>query len=300
MKRTKALLVIFVIFSIICLVAACSQSSQTAPAKEDDSSVKIYTTFYPLYDFTKKIVGNSANVENLIPAGVEPHDYELSLKQTAQLYDADVFIFLGESMEPWAQKLAGELEDKGIVVIEAGKDLIENDDPHIWLDPILAKEISERIYEGIVSIDREHEKTYKENLVDLSNKFDELDNAFKVLAEKAARKDIVVSHAFLGYVANRYGFNQVSITGLSPQDEPSPKKMSELIEFCKANDVKYIFAEQGGVLKLSQTLANETDAEILVMNPLGTLRPEEIEAGEDFFSIMTENLELLNIALVKE
>lgn len=300
MKITKALLVIFVILSIICLSVACSQSSQTAPSKEDDSSVKIYTTFYPLYDFTKKIVGNSANVENLIPAGVEPHDYELSLKQTAQLYDADVFIFLGESMEPWAKKLAGDLEDKGIVVIEAGKDLIKNDDPHIWLDPVLAKEISERIYKGIVSIDKEHEQTFKENLANLADKFDELDKDLKTLAEKAARKDIVVSHAFLGYVANRYGFNQVSITGLSPQDEPSPKKMSELIEFCKANDVKYIFAEQGGVLKLSQTLANETDAEILVMNPLGTLRPEEIEAGEVFFSIMTENLELLNIALVKE
>ena len=184
-------------------------------------------------------------------------------------------------------------------MIEAGKDLIENGDPHIWLDPVLAKQVAERIYEGIVSIDKDNEQTFKENLAYLNDRFDELDKDFKTLAEKAVRKDIVVSHAFLGYVANRYGFNQVAITCLSPQDEPSSWKMKELIEFCKDNHVKYIFDEQGGSSELSGTLVDETGAQILVMNPLGTLRPEEIEAGKDYFSIMKENLELLNTALVR-
>ena len=205
-----------------------------------------------------------------------------------------------ESMEPWAKKLADELENKGIVVIEAGRGLVENDDPHIWLDPILAEEMAERIYEGIVSVDKENEDTFKANLGELKERFDQLDKDFRSLAERAARKDIVVSHAFLGYVAERYGFNQIAITGLSPQDEPSPRKMAELIEFCRANDVRYIFAEQGEVLKLSNTLAEEAGTEILMIHPLGTLRQEEIEAGEDYFSIMRANLELLNTALAEE
>jgi zinc transport system substrate-binding protein len=299
MKTLKILLIILMMASLLGLLPACSRNSQTVPSQDTQRILKVYTTFYPLYDFTKKIVADVVQVENLIPAGVEPHDYELSLKQMAEIHDADIFIFLGESMEPWAKKIAGDLEDKGVLVIEAGKDLIENGDPHIWLDPVLAKQVAERIYEGIVSIDKDNEQTFKENLAYLNDRFDELDKDFKTLAEKAVRKDIVVSHAFLGYVANRYGFNQVAITGLSPQDEPSSWKMKELIEFCKDNHVKYIFDEQGGSSELSGTLVDETGAQILVMNPLGTLRPEEIEAGKDYFSIMKENLELLNTALVR-
>jgi len=298
MRITKILLLLLIL-AITCSISSCSSSRQTAPSKEEGGRLKIYTTFYPLYDFTKKIVGNLADIETLIPAGADPHDYELSLKQTAELYDADVFIFLGESMEPWAQKLADQLKDKGIAVIEVGKGLIENDDPHIWLDPVLAKEISKRIYEGIVPVAKAYEQTFKQNLENLYEKFDQLDRSFKELAAGAVRKDLVVSHAFLGYVADRYGFNQVAITGLSPQDEPSPKKMAELIEFCEAKDVKCIFAEQGELLKLTNTLAEETGAQVLVINPLGSLRQEEIDAGEDYFSIMESNLELLNYALTQ-
>lgn len=114
MKTNKALLL--VLLCIMSLTAACGPRNQTAPAKESDG-LTIYTTVYPLYDFTKKIVGNRGHVETLIPAGADPHDFELSLKQTAKLYDADLFIYLGESMEPWAEKLAGELEGKGVAVI---------------------------------------------------------------------------------------------------------------------------------------------------------------------------------------
>ena len=98
-------------------------------------------------------------------------------------------------------------------------------------------------------------------------------------------------------MAKRYGFNQVAITGLSPQEEPSPKKMAELIEFCKAKNVKYIFTEPGGVSKLAETLAGEVGAEILSINPLGTLRPDEINSGEDYFSVMEKNLATLKKAL---
>jgi len=297
MKTNKALLL--VLLCIMSLTAACGPRNQTAPAKESDG-LTIYTTVYPLYDFTKTIVGNRGHVETLIPAGADPHDFELSLKQTAKLYEADLFIYLGESMEPWAEKLAGELEGKGVAVIEAGKGLVKNDDPHIWLDPILAKEISARICERLVSIDREQEGTFKENLAKLMDDFDQLDEDFKALAQKAVHKDLVVSHAFLGYVADRYGFNQIAITGLSPQDDPSPKKMGELVEFCKANGIKYIFAEQGEVQKLASTLAEEVGAEILTLNPLGSLRQEDMDAGQDYFSIMRANLKLLNQALAGE
>jgi zinc transport system substrate-binding protein len=297
MKTAKTLLMLAVTLSIIVSAAACSRNNQTAPVEDARHGLKIYTTFYPIYDFTKKIVGDDVQVENLIPAGVEPHDFELSPKQAAKIYDADIFIFLGESMEPWAKKMAQDLNKKGVTVIEAGKDLIENDDPHIWLDPVLAEKMAQRIYEGLVLVNPGHEPDYKKNMIVLAKRLDELDKSLSKTVSASMRKDIVTSHGFLGYVARRYGFNQVAITGLSPQEEPSTKKMAELIQFCKTKEVKYIFTEPGENSKLTETLARDTGAKILELNPLGTLRSDEINAGEDYFSIMEKNLEVLKTAL---
>ena len=297
MKIVKTLIVLLVTLGIVVFAAACSKNSQTVPTEDAQKSLKIYTTFYPLYDFTKKIVGGNAQVENLIPAGAEPHDFELSPKQAAKIYDADIFIFLGESMEPWAKKMAEDLNKKGVTVIEAGKGLIENNDPHIWLDPVLAGKMAQSIYDGVVSADKGHEQYYKNNMTGLIQKLDELDKSFGQIVSGSIRKDIVTFHGILGYAARRYGFNQVAITGLSPQEEPSPKKMAELIEFCRTKDIKYIFTEPGGSLKLSETLARESGTRILELNPLGTLRMDEMKAGEDYFSIMEKNLEVLKTAL---
>ena len=297
MKTAKTLLVLMVTLSIIVFAAGCSRNSQRVPAEDDRHSLKIYTTFYPIYDFTKKIVGDDVQVENLIPAGVEPHDFELSPKQAAKIYDGDIFIFLGESMEPWAKKMAQDLDKKGVTVIEAGKGLIENDDPHIWLDPVLAGKMAINIYKGLVYVDEEHEPDYNKNITALTRKLDELDKSLSQIASGSMRKDIVTSHGFLGYVARRYGFNQMAITGLSPQEEPSTKKMAELIKFCTDKDIKYIFTEPGENSKLTETLARDTGAKILELNPLGTLRTDEIKAGEDYFSIMEKNLEALKTAL---
>lgn len=297
MKTIRALLVLLVISSIICFTAACSRNNQTVPAEDMKKGLRIYTTFYPLYDFTKKIAGDNAQVENLVPAGVEPHDFELSPKQAAKIYDADIFIFLGESMEPWAKKMARELDEKGVTVIEAGKGLVENDDPHIWLDPVLAGKMAQSIYDGIVSADKGHAAIYEKNMTSLTERFDELDKNFKEITSHSLKKDVVTSHGILGYAARRYGFNQVAITGLSPQEEPSPKKMAELVKLCRTKDIKYIFTEPGGSSKLSETLARETGTKILQLNPLESLRTDEIKAGEDYFSIMEKNLEVLRTAL---
>lgn len=279
------------------ITTACFKNNQTIPSQEPETNLKIYTTFYPLYDFTTKIVGQDAQVNNLVPAGVEPHDFELSPKQAAEIYNADVFIFLGESMEPWAKKMAQDLDKKGVTVIEAGKGLVENNDPHIWLNPILAGKMAENIADGVALKDPDNREIYAQNLKNLVERFDKLDKEFSEVVSGSSSKDIVTSHGFLGYVAKRYGFNQVAITGLSPQEEPSPKKMAELIEFCKAKNVKYIFTEPGGVSKLAETLAGEVGAEILSINPLGTLRPDEINSGEDYFSVMEKNLATLKKAL---
>lgn len=296
MKKHKSLLIILLILSMVFTTLGCTKKSDVIPSK-DSGTLTIYTTFYPLYDFTKKIAGDKVEVINLTPAGVEPHDFELSPKQVAMLYDADVFIFLGEAMEPWAKKLQDQLTAKGVTVVEAGNGLIQENDPHIWLDPSLAKEVSTRIYEGISSVDPEKEPLYQENLASLLKKFDELDKELVEVFSQAKKREVVTDHAILGYLARRYDLNPRAVTGLSPQEEPSPKRMAELAEFCKTHDVKYIFTQRGESSKLSETLAHEVGADILELNPLESLTEDELKAGEDYFSIMEKNLIQIKKAL---
>lgn len=301
MKIRKTALVLFLIICIATFTIGCTQSKDTAKTdKEKHGNLKIYTTFYPLYDFTKKIAGDNAQVENLIPAGAEPHDFELSPKQMARIYDGDIFIFLGESMEPWAAKIAEDLSKNGVKVLEVGTDLIENNDSHIWLDPVLAKQMAQKIFETIAAVDPGSKELYQQNLNDLLEKLDELDKKLLEAASKSSKKDVVTSHAFLGYMAKRYGFNQISITGLSPQDEPSPKKVAEIVNMAKSKDIKYILIEKGSSSKLPEAVANEIEAQILIINPLETLWPDEIKAGEDYFSVMEKNLDVLRQALEYE
>jgi len=298
MKKYKSLLIMLLILLMTLSTVGCKKMDETKPIQNAET-LKIYTTFYPLYDFTDKIVGERAEVVNLTPSGVEPHDFELSPKQTAMLYDADMFIFLGEVMEPWAKKLQSQLISKGVTVVEVGKGLIQGDDPHIWLDPILAKEMSDRIYKGIVTIDKDGEASYKQNLDELLDKFDELDNRFTKTFSQGAENVFITDHAVLGYPAKRYNFKSLAVKGLSPQEEPTPKRLAELAMLCKAEDIKYIFTLKGESSKISESLAQEVGAQILEIDPLESLREEEIKAGEDYFSIMKKNLFSLKKAMNK-
>lgn len=276
-------------------IAGCRAKEGLVPA--ESGPLKIYTTFYPLYDFTKKIVGDRAVVENLQPAGVEPHDYEPSPRQIASIYSGKLFIFLGEPMDAWAKKIEGQLQEKGVVTLEAGQGLIENNDPHIWLDPLLAREIARRIFEAVATVDGDNKSYYEKNYHELDKKFAMLDREYRDTLNAVTRRDIVTSHAAFGYLARRYGLNQIPISGLSPQQEPSAQQMAELITLCRSKGVKYIFFETLASPKLAEALAREAGAGTLVLNPIGGLTKEEMEASEDYFSIMAKNLAALKKAL---
>lgn len=297
----KKLFPLFLAVSLLVMtISGCSLGSRPS-ANEADKGVyenlKVYTTFYPLYDFALKIAGDKVLVENIMPTGAEPHEFEPTPRVIAELYDAGVFVFLGEPMDPWAKKIQKQLESKGVVVVEAGKGLIQNDDPHIWLDPVLAKQIARRIFDALVKADTGHEDYYEANLLKLEQRLDELDEKYKNTLSQLPKRDIITSHDFLGYMARRYALNPISITGLSPQDEPSGKKLAEIATLARTRGIKAIFSETLASPKFAETIAREVGAKTLVLNPAAGLTPEEEKAGEDYFSIMEKNLEALKTAL---
>ncbi|MCF6096186.1 metal ABC transporter substrate-binding protein [Thermovorax subterraneus] len=312
MKRKRLYSLLAILVAAIFLINGCtSKASRLTP--QEGGKIRIYTTIYPLYDFAVKIAGDRAYVEKIVPAGVEVHDFEPSPKLVAGIYEADVFIYLGGSIDPWAEKLAEQLLKEGVTVVKAGEGLLQEEfhddeedvtegnghhlDPHVWLDPLLAKTLAERIAGAMAAKDGKNEVYYRKNLEDLKKRLDDLDEKYRNSLLPAKKRDFVVNHAAFGYMARRYNLNQIAISGLSPQQEPSPKKLAELAKLCKERDIRYIMVEAASSSKLAEVLAKETGNKVLVLHPLENLTEEDIKAGKDYFSIMLENLENLKRAL---
>jgi zinc transport system substrate-binding protein len=276
--------------------------------------IKITTSFYPVYFLSKEIAGDKADVFNITPAGAEPHDYEPKAQDMARMEDSKMIVINGGGLEAWADNAKTNLKDGAIMVV-AGEGLFsesehekdghegkdehghEGTDPHIWLDPVLVKEMANRILDGFIQIDPTNENYYKANTEDLILRLENLDNEYtKGLADCKSR-DIITSHSAFGYLAAAYGLNQVSVAGLSPDEEPSVQQLAEVSEFAKDNNIKYIFFESLISPKLSETIATEVGAKTLVLNPIEGLSDQEILQGKDYFSEMQNNLTNLKTAL---
>jgi zinc transport system substrate-binding protein len=282
-----------------------------------DEAMLVYASFYPMYDFAVKIGGEKARVVNMVPAGTEPHDWEPVAADIAGLESAAVFVYNGAGMEHWAEDILETLQNESLIVAEAsaGIDLIEGHhehgdeeeaeeeeeeegyDPHVWLNPLYAKQEAENIKNAFVSADPDNADYYEANYARYAAEFDALDEAFREGFSALPNKDIIVAHEAFGYLCAAYGLNQVPIEGLSPDSEPDPARMAEIIDFAQEHDVKIIFFEELVSPKVAETIADAIGAETMVLNPIEGLGDEDLAAGGDYFSVMRQNLESLKIAL---
>jgi len=174
----------------------------------------------------------------------------------------------------------------------------ENDyDPHVWLSPLNAKKEMENIKNALIEADPENKEYYKENYEKYAAEFDALDNEFRETISTLPNKDIIVTHKAFGYLCLEYGLNQVAIEGLSPDYEPDPARMAEIIEFAREHGVKVIFFEEQANSKVADTIAKAINAKTDVLNPLDRLSDARLKAGEDYFSAMRQNLNAIREAL---
>lgn len=310
--RVGFLGLVLLLLSMLVL-SGCGNSavnSQNQSLGSNSSSVKklsVYTSFYPMYDFTKKIGGDKINLTNLIPAGTEPHDWEPSPSDMANIEKADVLIYNGAGMETWIDKVLSSINNKKLITVEAAKGLNLRDnpdksenlayDPHVWLDPMLAKQEMTAIKNALVSADPANKDYYEKNYTNNAAQLDQLNQEYKTDAAQFRKKDIVVAHQAFGYLCSAYGLNQVAIEGLAADSEPSPARMAEIVKFVREKQLKYIFFEELVSPKVAQTIAQETGATTAVLNPLEGLTESDQKAGKEYFSIMSDNLEILKKAL---
>ena len=331
MRLTKKFKVFTAIALTGALVAGCGSATPQKTNNNDKKTEttakkKIYTSFYPIYDFTKKIVGDKMDVVNLVPVGSEPHDYELTANDRKNLENADAVIYNGAGMEEWVDDVKDAMKDKKVPFINTSEGITlaeghhhhhgdaeeehhedakaeHNDDakeghhhdehvydPHIWLYPVNAKKQLENIEKAIVNIDPDNKTYYEENYKKYAAEFDKLDKEYAEQLAPYKDKTIVVSHEAFGYICRAYGINQKGIEGLSPESEPSPKKMAEIVDYVKDNGIKVIFFEELVSPKVSEAIAKETGAKTNMLNPLEGLSDEDMKAGKDYIKVMQENL----------
>ena len=254
------------------LVCACTLSlslltgcgTQPADTAAGDGRLRVLTSFYPMYDFACKIGGDCIDVTNMVPSGTEPHDWEPSTNDLKNLEKADVFIYNGADMEPWADDLLVSRSDT-LRVVEAsenvelrttdgehehaheheGADHHHGDfDPHVWLDPENAKIEMEAIRDALCAADPENSTVFQSNYEKYAAELDALDAEFREKLAPLPNRTIVVAHEAFGYLCDAYGLTQVGIEGLSPDSEPDPGRMAEVIDFVREHSISTIFFEE--------------------------------------------------------
>ena len=307
------------------LVCACTLSlslltgcgTQPADTAAGDGRLRVLTSFYPMYDFACKIGGDCIDVTNMVPSGTEPHDWEPSTNDLKNLEKADVFIYNGADMEPWADDLLVSCSDT-LRVVEASEnvELRTTDgehehahehedadhhhgdfDPHVWLDPENAKIEMEAIRDALCAADPENSTVFQSNYEKYAAELDALDAEFREKLAPLPNRTIVVAHEAFGYLCDAYGLTQVGIEGLSPDSEPDPGRMAEVIDFVREHSISTIFFEELVSPKVAEAIASETGAQAKMLSPLEGLSDEQAAAGADYFSVMHDNLAALMEAL---
>lgn len=299
---------------LFVIAAGCTNSPEGGSDNQGSQSdqLQVVTTFYPLYDFTKKIGGEYVHVRNLVPAGADPHQWTPSTSDMVTMSNADLFIYNGAGFEVWTDNFLNTLDGE-IVVLEATRDinLLEVDshahddhdhdhdefDPHVWVSPKRAMLMAENIKNILVQINPEYKEQFLANFEWFMEDLEELDQQFEAVIANSSKDYIVTSHNAFAYLAYDYGFEQRFIMGLSTEAEPTVQHLSEISHFIEEHDVQYILFEALSSSKAAETLAKDLGVETLVFNPLEGLTKEEEEAGEDYLSIMQQNLETIETAL---
>ena len=317
MRRIALIAIILMLVPWQVPALAMAPNPQIEPST--DATLKVSASFWTLAHFAKEIGGDRVAVVSITPSGAEPHEFEPTARSVQKVYDSSVFIYLDESFDPWAARLDKSLRKSGVSVLAMGRAmksfldsprplrhaLVVKDkraphasrDPHFWLDPVHAATMASIIRDTLARVDPEGADVYKENASEFIRAIRVLDAAYRKALQPCRTRHVVVSHDAFSYLAKRYNFQVLAITGVSPQQEPSPGRLAELVRAIRANGIEYVFVEPFRSTRLAETLARETGAGLLELNPIGALNEKDITSHRTYLSIMRDNLLALKKAM---
>lgn len=317
---SKKLLSFFLLTLLLStILSGCGEKENTQVKDNNNNSLIVYTTVYPLADFTKKIGGDYVQVKSIYPPGIDEHSYEPKQKEIIQMANADLFFAIGYNLEGFIKKAEPILKSEGVKVVSVGEqiDLKSNHadkeeatheededghnhgsiDPHIWIDPLYSIQLANIIKQNLISEMPEQKETFEKNFKELEAKLQDLHEQFLNVVKNAKFKKFIVSHAAYGYWEERYGIEQLHISGISTSQEPSQKQLMEIVDEIKKNHLQYILVEQNVNNKLVKVIQEETKSSTLPIHNLSVLTEKDIKNGEDYFSLMEKNIKTLEKAL---
>ena len=288
------------------------------------SDINVTTSIYPIYSISKEIGGDKIKLNNIIPFGVEAHGFEPTPNDMAKLSKSDIFITSGDSMEPWKDKIVKSLkieqkvfdmsEHVKLKAIQEEDEHHEDEknekghshehehdhsgiDPHYWVSLNNYILMTETITKLFVEKDSTNKDFYIQNSNDYLTKVKALKEKYDLSMATCTNKKILVNHDAFGYFADDYGVKQYSISGMSPEDKPSAKQISELINLVKNEKINTVFFEEFASPKVAQTIAKAANVKIDALRPAENISKEENKKGYGYLQIMEDNLEKLKFAM---
>jgi len=311
--------------SLVLVVASCggnSGSGDVAVERGEASEQRdVVAAFYPLVFVAEQVGGEHVTVRDLTPPGADSHDLELSPRDVVMLQEADLIVYLAgfaaaldQAIQPLASEQVFDVASSARLSQEEGHDEEGHDeeghdeeghdeehhehggiDPHFWLDPMRLADVADATAVRFAELDPDNAESFQQNAASLRVQLEDLDDDFQQGLADCARVDLVTAHRSFGYLANRYGLNQVGIAGLSPDQEPSAGRLAVVADFVQDNQVGVIYYESLVDPGVAQAVANETGAATDVLDPLETL--SETADGDDYFQVMRSNLAALRSGL---
>ncbi len=312
---------IFITISILMLLSISygyAQQNENNDTKKFTEKIKLVASFYPFYEIAKEIGGNNTIVTPVIPVGVEPHDWEITPQQIQDIIGADMIIYNGIGFDSWLGK---KEEFRNSFLVDISKDLqliklgkqkgsenLGQDpqpddqtsvyDPHIWLDPILVKNISKTISKALIKLDPNNTDSYLQNTKNFNQQLDTLDSLIKISLANCELKDFITFHESFRYFANRYGLTQHAVHGYFPEGEILPQQIIKIVSLAKDLGIDTIYSEELKDPRLSQTLASEIpNGKVLLLSPIEGIDQEEQKKGIGYIDKMKMNLENLKQGL---
>jgi zinc transport system substrate-binding protein len=275
--------------------------------REEQEKITVVASFYPLYEFASRVVGDRAEVSSLVPAGVEPHDWEPTAEDVSRGRAADVLVINGAGFERWADDMQAKVVANTSEGIEFNyreeKEAGDDDDqehqdaggggvnPHIWLDPMLAKHQIDKIRDVMVSSDPANTDYYNQNADRFTAELDSLDAFIRSELADCNKSDFIAFHDAFTHFSERYGLRQHSIHGVSPEGEILPQTIQQIIELANGFGINIIYSEDLIDSRLADTIANEIpNGKVLVLSPIEGIGNEEQAAGIRYIDKMKQNI----------
>ena len=315
------------------LLGGCASNEESGATEETSDQLTVYASTFALKSFAEEIGGDRVRVEMVIPPGADPHTYEPTSKQMTDIAEADLFLTVGHDLEPYVESMEKSLANENVTFVKTAEDVTllsaedtvhvhgedehgheeddhaeeeaghsEDDghnhgqyDPHVWLDPMNAISMAEAVEAAFSEQAPDYKDEFADRLSAFKEEADTLDAELKAAVDGGSKSELLVTHAAYGYLAERYGFDQLPITGLTPSEEPSQQALKRVIEEAQLHDLTHIAFEDTVTPKVAKVVQNEIGAETVTIYNLESVTKEQMD--KSYFDLMRENVKALETAL---